>query len=100
MSEKTETIEMRILIVFKEKHTTYMDAVRTAIREYRPHAEVLVTVPEGLEGAIERLKPHLLACESPLPENPNGKLPACIELSIDPGQPSRFRVGQLRWEAL
>jgi hypothetical protein len=93
-------IKMRVLLAFDEEHGTHMDAVRTSIRAYRPHAEVRVTVPGALEEEIDHFEPHLLVCEPPTPENPVDKLPAFIELSIDPGQPSRFRVGQRRWESL
>jgi hypothetical protein len=61
---------------------------------------VMVTVLEALEGEIERLEPHLLVCEPPIPENPTDMLLAFIELSIEPSQLSRFRVGQRRWESL
>jgi hypothetical protein len=100
MSETGETIEIRVLLAFEERHGTYMDAIRTAIRQCRPHAEVMVTVLEALEGEIERLEPHLLVCEPPIPENPTDMLLAFIELSIEPSQLSRFRVGQRRWESL
>jgi hypothetical protein len=91
---------MRVLLAFEERHGTHMDAVRRAIRGYRPRAEVVVTLPGALEGEIERLEPHIIVCESPIPETPVPKWRAYIELSIEPAQPSRFRVGQQRWESL
>jgi hypothetical protein len=92
---------MRVLLAFKDKHGTYMDAVRRAIRNYDPHAEVMATLPGALEGEINRLEPHLIVCEPPILESPAGyRVSASIELSIEPAQPSRFRVGQRRWESL
>jgi hypothetical protein len=100
MNEKTEAFAMRILLAFEYKHTTYMDAVRLAIRTCRPHAEMMAIDPGVLEAEMDRFDPHLLVCELPALENPCNNLPACIELAIDPSQPFRFRVGQRRWESL
>jgi hypothetical protein len=59
-----------------------------------------VYYPGALEEDIDRLEPHLIVCEPPIPENPGYRVPAWIELSIDPAQASRFRVGQRSWESL
>ena len=96
----TETFGMRILLAFQHKHTTHMDAVQTSIRRHHPQSEVLAIDLEALEEEIDRFKPHLVVAEPPVPENPGFKVPAWIELSIDPSQPSRFRVGQRQWESL
>jgi hypothetical protein len=100
MNEKERTIEMRILLAFEKKHTTHMDAVRTAIRGCLLHAEVMVIDPEALQEETQRFDPHLIVCEGSITENSDGKVPARIELSIEPSQPSRFRVGQRYWESL
>ncbi|MDX6381754.1 MAG: hypothetical protein QOI57_2778 [Rubrobacteraceae bacterium] len=100
MSKKTEPSAIRILLAFEYKHTTYMDAVRTAVRGSHPQAQVLAIDPGALEAEMDRFDPHVLVCELPAPENPCNNLPACIELAIDPSQPFRFRVGQRRWESL
>src|SRR5215217_1498123 len=91
--------EMRILLAFQDQHGTYMDAIGTAIRNRHPQAEVFATHPATLEEDIDRLEPHLLICDPPISENPAYKVPAWIELSIDPARPSRFRV-ERRWESL
>ena len=91
---------MRILLAFEKQHTTYMDAVRLAIRTCRPHTEIMAIDPGVLEEEAERFDPHLIVCEGAIPENSDGKVPARIALSIEPSQPSRFRVGQQRWESL
>jgi hypothetical protein len=100
VGENTEKLEMKILLAFQHKHTTHMDAVQTSIRKHHPQSEVLAIDLEALEEEIDRFKPHLVVAEPPVPENPGFKVPAWIELSIDPSQPSRFRVGQRQWESL
>jgi hypothetical protein len=100
MNEKEKTFEMRILLAFEKKHTTHMDAVRTAIQGCLLDAEVRVIDPEALKEEAERFDPHLIVCEGSITENSDGKVPARIELSIEPAQPSRFRVGQRCWESL
>jgi hypothetical protein len=91
---------IRVLLAFKDKHTTHMDSVRRAIRGYQSNAEVMVTKPESLLGEIERLEPDLILCEETDPENLDQYQAAWIKLSIDPAQATRFRVGQRRWESL
>jgi len=61
MSEKVrrEPFEMRILLAFEKRHTTHMDAVRLAIRGYRPDAQVMAIEPGVLEEETERFDPHL-----------------------------------------
>jgi hypothetical protein len=71
-----------------------LERLRKSLREYRPHAKVLATILGALEKEIDRVVPHLLICEPPVPENPGGKVAAWIELSIDPNRLSSFRVGQ------
>jgi hypothetical protein len=60
----------------------------------------MVTVLGSLDGGIERFEPHLVVWEPPIPDNLADTVPAFIELSIDPAQPSRFRVGKRHWESL
>jgi hypothetical protein len=100
MSDRTEPLTMRILLAFEKKHTTHMDSVRTAILRNGTDAEMVVIEPGALEEETERFDPHLVVCEGAIPERADGQVPARIELSIEPAQPSRFRVGQQRWESL
>ncbi len=98
--ERAETTEMRVLLAFEKKHTTHMDAVRLAIRGHRPDAQVMVIEPGALQEGVDRFDPHLVVCEGAIPEKSDRRVPARIELSIEPSQSSRFRVGQQRWESL
>jgi hypothetical protein len=103
MSNKPEqdgAIRMRILLAFEKQHTTHMDSVRTAIQRNGTDAEVMVVEPRALEEETQRFNPHLVVCEAAIPQSPDGKVPSRIDLSIEPSQPSRFRVGQRRWELL
>jgi hypothetical protein len=76
-----------------------MEAMAAAIREFRSDAEVAVAKAGELEAEIERFDPQLVITSSPVLENPVDKRLAQIELSPDANQPSRFRVGERRWES-
>jgi hypothetical protein len=91
--------KMRVLLSFEEDYRLYMEAMAAAIREFRSDAEVAVAEAGELEAEIERFDPQLVITSSPVPENPVDKRLAQIELSPDANQPSRFRVGERRWES-
>ena len=91
---------MRLLLVFEEDYRVYMHAIAEAIREFRPYLDVALTDAGKLEAAVERFEPQLVICSSPIPTNPvDPQLVSSIELSPEPDQPSRFRLGERRWEA-
>jgi hypothetical protein len=90
---------MRVLLSFEEQYRVYGQAMAAAIRQFRPDVEVVAVVDgEDLEEAAERFDPQLVITSPPLPENPVDERLARIELSPAPDQPSRFRVGDRRWE--
>ena len=92
---------MRILLVFEEEHTTHMDAVRLAVQGYRQNVEVLTTKPATIEEEIERLDPDVIVSEETVSHDLDSYRPSSwAKLSIDPDQPSTFRVGKRRWETL
>jgi hypothetical protein len=90
---------MRILLSFKKKYRVYMEALASAIREFRPNVEVAVVDGEDLESEAERFDPHLVITSPPAPENLVDERLARIELSPEPDQPSRFWVGDRQWES-
>jgi hypothetical protein len=90
---------MRVLVSLESEYRVYMEAIAAAIREFRPDVEVTVAEGGSLEAEVERLDPQLIITNPPVPENPVDEQLARIELSPDPGQPSRFRVGERRWES-
>ena len=89
---------MRVLLSFEEKYRVYGQAMAAAIRQFRPEVEVAVVDGEDLEEEAERFDPQLVICSPPASENPVHERLARIELSPDPDQPSRFRVGERQWE--
>ncbi len=89
---------MRVLLSFEEQYRVYGQAMAAAIRQFRPDVEVAVVDGEDLEEEAERFDPQLIICSPPAPENPVDDQLARIELSPEPDQPSRFRVGDRQWE--
>ena len=91
---------MRILLAFEDEYRVYVEAIAAALRTFRPDVEVALTDGRSLQAELERLDPQLLISGPPLPENPvDEELVARIELSSEPAQASRFRVGERHWES-
>jgi hypothetical protein len=91
---------MRVLLAFEDQYRVYMEAIAAALRTFRSDAEVVLTDGGHLEAELERFDPQLLISSPPLPENPaDEELLARIELSPEPEQASRFRVGERHWES-
>ena len=89
---------MRILLSFEKDYRVYGQAMAAAIRQFRPDVEVAVCDGEDLEEEAERFDPQLVIRSPPDPENPVDDRLSCIELSPEPDQPSRFRLGDRHWE--
>jgi hypothetical protein len=85
---------MRVLVSLEREYRVYMEAIAAAIREFRPDAD-----GRSLEAEVERLDPQLVITGPLAPENPLDEQLARIELSPDTAQPSKFRVGERRWES-
>jgi hypothetical protein len=90
---------MRVLVSLEREYRVYMEAIAAAIREFRPDVEVAVADGRSLEAELERLDPQLVITGPPAPENPVDEQLARIELSPDTAEPSKFRVGERRWES-
>jgi hypothetical protein len=90
---------MRVLLSFEKNYRVYGEAVAAAIREFRPDVEVAVVNGEDLEEEAERFDPQLVIRTPAVSESPVDDRLACIELSPEPDQSSRFRVGDRQWEA-
>ena len=90
---------MRVLVSLEREYRVYMEAIAAAIREFRPDVEVAVADGRSLEAEVERLDPQLVITGPPVPENPVDEQLARIELSPDTAEPSKFRVGERRWES-
>jgi hypothetical protein len=90
---------MRVLLSFEEEYRIYMEAMADAIRVFRPNVEVATVDAQELEAEVERFDPQLVICSLPLPDYPVDNQLARIELSPEPDQPSRFRIGESRRES-
>ncbi len=90
---------MRVLLSFEEEYRTYMEAMAAAIREFRSDAEVVDAEIGELEAEVERFDPQLTITSPRVPENPLDDRLSRIYLSPEPKQPSRFQVGERRWES-
>src|SRR5215216_1189259 len=91
---------MKVLVAFEEEYRAYMTAIADAIRMFRSNVEVALADSRELEAEVDRFDPQLVICSSPIPSNPVApKIIAWIELSPEPDQPSRFRVGEHSWES-
>ena len=97
-SRKGAGKKMRILLSFEKKYHVYGQAMAAALQQFRPDIEVAVVDVEDLEEEAERFDPQLVICSPPVPENQLDDRLALIELSPEPEQPSRFRVGERRRE--
>ena len=91
---------MRILLAFEREYRLYIVTIAEALRTFRSNVEVALTEVGNLEAEVERLAPQLVISSSPIPTNPvDPKLIASTELSVEPDQPSRFRLGERHWES-
>ena len=90
---------MRVLVSLEREYRVYMEAIASAIREAHSDVPVAVTDAEGLEAEVGRFDPQLVITGPPIPENPVDERLARIELSPDTAEPSKFRVGERRWES-
>jgi hypothetical protein len=99
--ERRGTAKMKVLLALEEEYRTYMEAMAAAIREFRPHIEVVAISRglENLESETTRLEPQLVISSPPVPENPVAQRLALIELSPDSAQPTNFRVGERHWQS-
>jgi hypothetical protein len=74
---------VRVLVAYEEIHRVYGEALGSAIRRLRPHAEVEVFGLSKLEPWLERFEPHLVVSSSPNTVDHGGRVAWC-ELSPEP----------------
>ena len=53
---------------------TYREVLVATLREFRPQIEVCTVEPEGLDGELARLSPHLVVCNKPCDAEYEGAL--------------------------
>jgi len=99
MARKAEII-MRILLAFDREYRLYIEAIAEAMRTFRSHVEVALTETGNLEAEVDRYEPQIVLSTSHISSNPvDPKVTASAELSPEPNQPSRFRLGERHWES-
>jgi hypothetical protein len=95
---------MRILIANEPR--SYREVIAAAVQALRPHIEVILVAPEGLEREVSRLEPQLIVCSELIPAvqerslswimlYPEGKTQAVISIA---GQTTT--VGDLEFDRL
>jgi len=52
----------KIHILVANEPCAYREAITDVLRELRPHIEVNAVEPDGLDGEVARLRPHLVVC--------------------------------------
>ena len=91
---------MKILLAFEKEYRAYTTAIADAIRMFRSDVEVALADSRELEAEVERFDPQMVICSSPIPSNPVApQIVGFIELSPEPDQLSKFRLGQHSWES-
>ena len=91
---------MPILFAFDKAHRAYGEFLAGAIRRARPHLEAKAVLREALEEELHHSEPYLVICSPPVPDNPVASREAWVELSVDPQQRSRIRLGEQRLEKI
>jgi hypothetical protein len=52
----------RMHILVANEPCAYREAITDVLRELRPHIEFDAVEPDGLDGEVARLRPHLVVC--------------------------------------
>jgi hypothetical protein len=52
----------KIHVLVANEPCAYREAITDVLRELRPHIEFNVVEPDGLDGEVTRLRPHLVVC--------------------------------------
>lgn len=81
---------VRVLVAIEPR--SYGQVIGKALQKLRPHLFVVVVEPENLLSEAERLCPELLFSHLSGPEMPVDGVGAWVELSVEPGRPSRACV--------
>ena len=98
--QKGREVIVRVLLAYEGEYQPYIEAIAEALRTFRSHVEVALTEAGNLEAEVDRFDPQLVISTSHISSNPvDPKLIASVELSLEPNQPSRFRLGERHWES-
>jgi hypothetical protein len=98
-ARKAEII-MRVLLAFEREYRLYIQAIAEAMRTFRSNVEVALTEARNLEAEVVRFDPQLVISTSHISSNPvDIKVTASAEITPEPNQPARFRLGERHWES-
>ena len=84
--------DIRVLVALEDDYRAYRGMIAAGLRILRPGIEVEITSLETLEKELERFDPQVVICSRPEDVESSDRL-AWIELSLDPTQPTKVRVG-------
>jgi hypothetical protein len=92
-------MSMKVLVAIEEEYRSYREVIAAGIRLLRPHVEVSITDPEGLEREAASLDPQLVVSSQPRTAIPSPPI-VWIEIPTeDPLKPTEVWLGEERWEA-
>lgn len=86
---------MRILVAFEDEYRAFRDAISDALKVLRPGDEVEAAGLAALGERVAPFDPHMVVASVPNVFDPGGR-EAWVELSPEPGLPSRVCVGGRR----
>ena len=79
-------------MALEDDYRAYRETIATGLRILRPDVEVESSALKVLNEELERFDPQVVICSSHEDVEPDDR-PAWIELSLDPTQPTKIRVG-------
>ena len=79
-------------MAFDDDYRAYRETIAAVVRVLRPGTEVESTPLETLEKELERFDPQVVICSGDEDVETSDRL-TWIELSLDPTQPTKVRVG-------
>jgi hypothetical protein len=85
--------DIRVLVALEDNYRTYRETIAISLRILRPDIKVETSALEALEEELERFDPQVVICSGREEVESDGT-PAWIELSLEPTQPTKIRVGE------
>jgi hypothetical protein len=79
-------------VATEDDYSAYRETIAAVLRVLRPHTEVESTPLQTLEEELEHFDPQVVICSGHEDVESSDRL-AWIELSLDPTQPTKVRVG-------
>jgi hypothetical protein len=87
---------MVVLVAIEPR--SYRQVIGKAVRDLRPHVEVVVLAPNTLEAGIARLRPDLVFADRPAASSPTGRKSAWAEFRPYERPPARVCLAGRQWE--